>query len=147
MLSEAPGAVECGCCALDRLREFVYNGDEDLPSVLVGLRCIVFISLYFVAFLCLCHCQLTCASSALSAQSVVFLYPYLEKGSWGQLMMMKDTCTKQSASSRARPVFRSFPWIRALCTDFLISLGSVPGCTRALCTERQQSQKCASQSC
>lgn len=66
--------------------------------LLVGLRCPVLILSYLAAFSCVRDCWLNCASPALALCSVCcFWYPYLGKGSWSWLMMMKDTCKKQSA--------------------------------------------------
>lgn len=50
-----------------------------------------------------------------------FLFSYLEKGSWGQLMMMKIR-----VKSNQHYFIRSFLWIRALCIDCLTSPGSIP---------------------
>lgn len=95
MLSESLGPDrECGLCAPDGLREFMCNGDPDLPLVLVGLGCLVFTLSSLAPFLCLCDCQLNCTSAVPHTQPIVFLYPYLDKGSWTQLMMIKDMCKK-----------------------------------------------------
>lgn len=74
-------------------------------------------------FLCSLPLAESCLFSSLCSVCC-FLHPYLKRGSWGRLMMMKDTCKKQSArlhqeqrhylghSGDRSPLHRSPPFCR-----------------------------------
>lgn len=95
---------------------------------MVGLRCIVFSFSYVAAFLCACDRWLNCASSALSAQSLVFFFliSLSKEGKLGPADDDERYVQKaiSTTSSGAKPLFRSYPWTRALGIDFLTSSGT-----------------------
>lgn len=98
MLSERLCAdKERGQCVLDGQREFMCGVNWDLPSVFVGLRCIVFILSSLAAFFVSLWLSVELCLFTSVCSGLLFFHPYLEKGSWSQLMMIKDMCKKQSA--------------------------------------------------